>query len=250
MRICKNKNNAGNNKVNITKNINVKIGKEGTFGNMANYVNFENLKVIENQKIKSICKIIKDNNKCGVGFLVLIPYPDRLNQLPVLLTCNHVIIGNENEIKLIFNDEIEKILKLNNSRKIYANKNKDITIIEIKKEDNYNFNKFLEIDYDIFDNHDLNEKFNSIYIIHYPSGKGSSLSIGIIEKIEDDLIEHKCATEKGSSGAPIINLNNLKIIGVHQGTEKALSLNFGMLLKDSINDFNKKEYPQKKKYNI
>ena len=227
---------------NINQNNNSPLIKEGVYENMPNYLNFEGIKIIENQKINSICKIINGKKVKGTGFLVMIPNPDRLNQLPVLITCNHVINGNENEIKLIFNDKIEKILKLNNTRKIYTNETKDVTIIEIKKEDNYNINNFLEIDYDIFENINLNDKFKSIYIIHFPFGNESSLSIGIIDKIEDDIIQHKCATQKGSSGAPIINLNNYKIIGIHQGTEKVLSLNSGMLLKNIINDFNKGKY--------
>jgi len=239
MGICETKNNQ--------EKINPPITTEATYGNMAKYLNFENLKVIENQKINSICKIINVNEVSGTGFLALIPYPDRLNPLPVLFTCNHVIKGNENEIKLIFNDKLEKILKLNNTRKIYINKDKDITIIEIKKEDNYDINNFLEIDYNIFENKDLNEIYKSIYIIHFPFGKESNLSIGTIEKIEDDLIKHKCATEKGSSGAPIINLNNFKIIGIHQGTEKIHSLNIGILLTNIINDFNKSKDSENKK---
>ena len=117
--------------------------KEATFPNMDKYLDLENLKIIENQKINSICKVINSNNISGTGFLALIPYPDRLNPLPVLFTCNHVTNGNENEIKLIFNDKLEKILKLNNTRKIYTNEDKDITIIEIKKEDNYNLEDYL-----------------------------------------------------------------------------------------------------------
>ena len=239
MGICESKNNKDN--------INGPLTNEATYGNMAKYLNCENLKIIENQKINSICKIINDNQVSGTGFLALIPFPDRLNQLPVLITCNHIIKGNENEIKLIFNDKLEKILKLNNTRKIYINKDKDITMIEIKKEDNYDINNFLEIDYNMFENKDLNKTYKSIYIIHFPFGKESSLSIGTIEKIEDDLIRHKCATEKGSSGAPIISLNNFKIIGIHQGTEEIHSLNIGMLLTNIINDFNKSKYSENKK---
>ena len=242
MGIYESKKNEGNNSTNINKN--VQLEKEAAYPNMAKYLNFENLKIIENQKINSICKVINSNNVLRTGFLALIPYPDRLNPLPVLFTCNHVINGNENEIKLIFNDKFEKILKLNNKRKIYINESKDITIIEIKKEDNYNLKDFLEIDYDIFYN--KNDKYKSIYIIHFPFGKEPSLSIGTIEKIEDDIIKYKCANEKGSSGAPILNLNNFKIIGIHQGTEKMLSLNVGILLTNIINDFNKTKYSSNK----
>ena len=202
--------------------------------------------LIDMQIKKSVCKIINGDKIRGTGFLALIPYPDRLNPLPVLITCNHVVSGKEKEIKLIFNDKLEKVLQLNSTRKIYTNNIKDITIIEIKKEDNYDTNNFLEIDYDIFDNKNLNNIFKSIYIIHFPFGNQSSLSIGIIEKIEDDIIKHKCATEKGSSGSPIINLNNFKIIGIHQGTDDVLSLNEGMFLTNAINDFNKIKYSNEK----
>ena len=198
--------------------------------------------LIDMQIEKSVCKIINGDKIRGTGFLALIPYPNRFNSLQVLVTCNNVISGIEKEIKLIFNDKLEKVLQLNSTRKIYTNNIKDITIIEIKKEDNYNLNNFLDIDYDIFENINLNDKFKSIYLIHFPFGNKPSLSTGIIEKIEDDIIKHKCATEKGSSGAPIINLNNFKIIGIHQGTDDILSLNAGMFLTNAINDFNKTKY--------
>ena len=98
----------------------------------------------------------------------------------------------------------------------------------------------LEIDCNIFEEKNIKE-LKSIYIIHYPIGKESSLSIGLIDNIKDEDIQHKCATESGSSGAPIINLNNFKIIGIHIGTDKVLSLNIGLLLKESINKYNKNE---------
>ena len=216
------------------------IEKEGVFKNMTNYLSFENLKIIEKQKENSICKIINTNEVAGTGFLSLIPYPDKLNQLPVLITCNHVINGDEKEVKLIFNDKFTKILKLDDKRKIYRDDEKDIAIIEIKKEDNYNYNDMLEIDYNIFEEKNIKE-LKSIYIIHYPIGKELSLSIGLIDKIKDENITHKCATESGSSGAPIINLNNFKVIGINIGADKVLSLNIGLLLKESINNFNKNE---------
>ena len=113
------------------KNSSFKI--ETLLPNIADYIKFSNLKIIEKQKEKSICKIIKDDTIKGTGFLSLIPFPDKVNQLPVLITCNHVIKGDEKEVKLIFNDKIEKILILDKTRKTYINYEKDIIIIEIKK---------------------------------------------------------------------------------------------------------------------
>ena len=56
--------------------------------------------------------------------------------LPALITNNHLL--NEDDIKInkdieisFYNDKIIKILKINDSRKIYTNENLDITIIEI-----------------------------------------------------------------------------------------------------------------------
>ena len=57
-------------------------------------------------------------------------------------------------------------------------------------------------------------------------------------------INHYCNTKDGSSGSPILSLNNFKVIGVHYGglNEK---LNFGTFIKCAINEFynkNKNEY--------
>ena len=95
-------------------------------------------------------------------------------------------------------------------------------------------NKILDIDYDIYYEGNLNEKFRneSIYLIHYPEGKTSSLSINTIRKIHTNnvFIEHLCSTEYGSSGAPIILLNTFRAIGVHTGKDKAHNYNYGIVL--------------------
>ena len=67
------------------------------------------IKRIYEQMNKSICKIVDYK---GTGFLCRIPYPNNLNLLPVLITCNHVLenkyIKPGKEIKLVFEEE-EKI---------------------------------------------------------------------------------------------------------------------------------------------
>jgi hypothetical protein len=51
---------------------------------------------------------------------------------------------------------------------------------------------------------------------------------------------HKCSTEYGSSGGPIILLNTFKAIGAHKGSSKYnFDFNLGTLLKYPILDFNK-----------
>ena len=83
------------------------IEKEGVFKNMVNYLTFENLKIIEKQKKNSICQIINPNKVTGTGFLSLIPYPDKLNQLPVLLIS--LIIHNYYYFKKTINIKIKEL---------------------------------------------------------------------------------------------------------------------------------------------
>ena len=115
----------------------------------------EDLKIIIDQMEKYICKI-KIGDKFGNGFLCKIPYPDNNHLLPVLITCNHIIDKQllsikENIIFIIFNKgKNSRAIELRN-RRVYTNKDYDITIIEIKQnkdkiknfldlDDNMNFN--------------------------------------------------------------------------------------------------------------
>ena len=137
----------------------------------ATYIPDEKLKIILNQKEKSICKILKNEKPIGTGFLCSIT--GELKKRTTLITANHVL-GEEdlqigNEIKITFNDDNEniKILKIDNSRRIYTSKKYDITIIEIINIGNIKNNIILEIDEDVYKNNiDFNDKYNnkSIYI--------------------------------------------------------------------------------------
>ena len=211
--IRKNNNNLNNN------------GNEAFIPGNAASIQDEKLKIIVNQKEKSICKIIKNNNPIGTGFLCSINKDSK--KRTTLITANHVLgvedlkIGKE--IKITFGDKNEdiKILKINNSRNIYSSEIDDITIIEILKSDNLQNYNPLEIDKDIYNNSniDFNDKYKnkSIYILNYPKCIISSFSDNIIIKInKDNTIYHFCSTEHGSSGAPILNLETLKVIGIHQ----------------------------------
>ena len=56
-----------------------------------------------------------------------------------------------------------------------------------------------------------------IYIIHYPKGIEVKYSVGPIINRKENRIGYRCETEEGSSGAPIFNLNNFNVIGIHRG---------------------------------
>ena len=204
-------------------------------------------KILE-QMDNSVCKII--NTKItGTGFICLIPFPNKLYPLSVLITCYHVLSKDDlkpgKEIKLMF-DQKEKIIKINQSRKIFTSNEDeyDISIIELLPEDNFDLNNLLEIENDIFKFDNLNNiyKNKSIYIIHYPKGKESKYSVDTISFIDMDNIKmgHFCDTMYGSSGGPILNLNTYNVLGVHTGKRANNKVNIGKILKHPIYDFQKK----------
>jgi hypothetical protein len=212
------------------------------------------IKKILFQMNNCICKI-KENKKdiVGTGFFLKIPFPDEFHFLPVLITCNHVLdinsiaLGSVIEFTLQ-DDKIKKSIVINNSRKKYTSTEKDVTLIEIDpQEDKINSNAFLAVDENIYKD-DLVETYKdkSVYVIHYEKGKTKKNSVGKITSIASDnfTIKHNCKTKDGSSGSPIINLENFGVMGIHKGSSnpKALNqINFGTLLKIPIDEFNNSE---------
>ena len=203
-----------------------------------------NKKIIE-QMENNVFKIKIGDNQ-GTGFFCEIPFPTKGGVLPVLITNNHII----NEDILYKNDEYinldikgeKNVKKINlNNRLKYTNKNHDITIIEIKEEDN--INHYLKLDdkiiNDILNDSNENKYYldKTVYIIQYPEGE-LSVSFGVIEEIFEDKkydFIHKCSTNKGASGSPILNINNNKVIGIHKKGFK--NYNTGAFLNDSIKEF-------------
>jgi hypothetical protein len=197
-------------------------------------------KKILHQMENNVCKIYKNNGGIGSGFFVNIPYEN--NIIPVMMTNYHVLNENylkENEeIKITLNND-EKIItiKLNEDRRILCNKEYDTSIIEIKPEKD-KIKDFMELDENIF-KEDSNILYNrkSIYIIHYPNSEEVKVSYAIINNVEEYNISHYCCVEAGSSGSPIINLLNNKIIGIHKNGNSRFKVNYGTYLKYPINDF-------------
>ena len=83
-------------------------------------------------------------------------------------------------------------------------------------------------------------KDKSVYILHYPNGINASVSYGILNNIDKYYIRHKCSIDICSSGSPILNLKNNKVIGIHN--KGSINYNNGTLLKYPLKDFiNKRE---------
>jgi len=100
----------------------------------------------------------------------------------------------------------------------------------------------LEINNQIFEK-DSYEKYRKqpIYLLHYPKGIEVEKADGTIGSIDEnsEQIQHYCSTSPGSSGAPIINLKNQKVIGIHKGAApQGKKYNYGTYLKLPIEEFN------------
>jgi len=206
-------------------------------------VSVQGTKKILFQLKKCICQICLKNGGKGTGFFTKIKFQNKL--LPVLITNNHVLkekdIENNEIIKLTRYNSIEKknediSIKIDDSRIRYSNSNKDIdiTIIEIKPEED-GINNYLEIDEEELTENQYRK--SSIYILHYPNEK--YVSYGLINEIREyKTIVHYCNTEKGSSGSPILSLKTNKVIGVHYGGKA--KYNCGIYIKYAIKEINKK----------
>ena len=240
----------------------MEIIKEKMITGYPNTITYECTKKIIEQMENNICKI-KIGEVKGTGFFCTIPFPNKDKMLNVMMTNNHVI---NDKLLYDYNSKIEiNIKKENKPKEIdlndrlkYTNIEYDITIIEIKEKDN--IKNFLELDdyikNDILENNNNNYYQyidKTIYIIQFPEGE-LSVSYGVLNNIYEDKkynFIHKCSTKAGSSGSPILNLNN-KIIGIHkEGTKK--KVNIGAFLSYPIKEFIKYETFLKdfnKKYNL
>ena len=212
-------------------------------------IGLEQIDIIKQKMEKSICKIKCPKVGFGTGFFCKIPFPNEFNLLPVLITNNHVLdeedimAGKKCEFSLN-NDKLNFQIFFHNNRKTYTNKEYDITIIELKlNDDGLKGYSFLEYDDNIFiDDPKKYYKKKTIYLIHYPNGQKVEFSNGVIKNIFEDnyTISHLCITKSRSSGGPLINLLNHKVIGVHKGSILKQEFNLGTLLKIPIQEFNQK----------
>ena len=219
------------------------IEKEKAIQNYPIPVSIDRTKIILNQLINCVCKI--ENKKGnGSGFFCSIN-----EKLKVLITNTHIIneeiIQTNESIRVLLNDDKDfKIINLRN-KKYYTDEKYDTTIIEISPEKE-NITNFLELDKEIIQVSRENPK--SAYILHYPSinfyQQAAAVSYGIIMDIEQEYnIIHYCCTQDGSSGSPILNLSNNKVIGIHKESSKTKNFNRGTLIRYPIEEYLKKHFP-------
>jgi len=195
---------------------------------------------IEYQKLYSyksaLCKINFNSKKegkilncCGTGFFCQLDE----NDIPfkkALFTNNHVL--NEQNIKINKKIRLEylnepKIIEITKDRRKFTSELFDYTCIEIFEEDN--IKKFFKIDKSFFQKEE-------IFILQHPLGGKISHSVGRINEVKNNIINHTASTLGGSSGSPLIKRSNIDLIlGIHFGAEGGhlnLGTPFSIIIED------------------
>jgi len=221
-----------------------KIVKEGNY-NKVDSLSIQQINKITTYMKKSICRI--DCNKWkGTGFLCQINISNSTS-IKALITCNHVLnrnlINKGDKIDISFNNEKLKFrITINDSTYVYTNKEYDITIIEVFGFEYIKYflcfwckNYFLFLKINAENPEDIN-KDKDIVIFHYEGGKEVKYSNGKLKNIDFQYFYHCCSTKEGSSGSPILMLEDYTVIGIHNGDYQKKT-NVGIYIKKPIDAF-------------
>ena len=228
--------------------------QKNLFKNMAetidisiNPISFEQTKKILEQMENYICKIIIDKVTKGTGFLCKIPLHGDNKLAPVLITNNNVInddiLARKKDITIeSFCTSSIKSKKLNlSNRTAYNNKKLGISIIEIVNKDGFKNINMFELDEDMLSGKTNKFIDKSIYMIH-SNQKTLYVSYGLVNDIGKNQsynFMHTCKAFNGSSGSPILNLENNKIIGIHSSNNANINEGFFLNFSTSKENLNK-----------
>ena len=183
---------------------------------------------------KSVCRIMTNEGE-GTGFLLKTFKGSK--EFFCLLTNEHVINKGMIEAKqkvIIHYDKKNKTKEITLDKekrfiKEYREKDLDITLVEIIKEDDIKEKYFL------LSHPSNNITDKKIYIIQYPHGV-LSYSKGKILNIDKFELEYDVGTKPGSSGSPIFLEGTKLVIGIHKQGDELKKVNYGDLLYPIIQD--------------
>ena len=202
---------------------------------------------IISEKISGSILRIEFEKKISTGFFIKINL--NKNKHNFILTCAHSIsqedINSKITITIFYgkaNKETEQKIKLDiNERfiKCFMNFDIDATILEVLQEDNIPEDKYLYPDLNYENGYDQYIG-NQIFTGGYPEVsvyKGDKhFSSGNIKSYKDKKkinFCHTCATKEGSSGSPLININQ-QVIGIHYGCNNQQTINHGTFIGEII----------------
>jgi len=186
-------------------------------------------KITNSNIIENICLLEIELQDGKINFVngIFCYIPSK--EMKVFITNNHVIdqkyLDNKTEIKYIIensnNIKEKRIMSLNKKRFITTNKELDVTIIEILDEDN--INSFFEVDEKFIQNKELkNEEIFSLFIL---KEKEAQIFLGKILESSENFFAINANVDAIPSGAPIVTIDGMKIIGIHKGCSSTLDKN-------------------------
>ena len=189
---------------------------------------------------KYICKIKVNDKNFGTGFFCIIEYNNKI--IPALITNYHVINDEFLEVNKYIEVYIKNeshLIEINKESKIYSSISSEYDIMIIKiNQDNEEIRDYLEVDPNIYKEDSLSTyKNEDIYILHYKKDGRAYISSGNgIEPDGINDIKHKCNTDHGSSGAPILSSFTNKVISIHKLFLESRNFNLGTFLKFPLDE--------------
>ena len=193
------------------------------------------IKIIDFQKIKSICKLIDEGYNFGIGFFCKILSPDKFN------TClNHIKNEKSSFENVIYNQSFKdeknsEKFKIVTKRKFYGNELINYTLIEIfPKKDKLNNYLELNKNKECVYNKLYNSQFKLIDIEGF-SSETETLNYNIYYKIIQESLK-----KDGDSSFPIVLFEIPKMIGLYNEDEERKNYNYKNLLEYAFIRFNEK----------
>ena len=133
-------------------------------------------------------------------------------------------------------------LKFDNRLTKYLEEEKDIAMIEIKESDEI----YKDIEFLIYDLNCIKTRYPlykgvDVFSIEHPCGDDAACASGTIMNIYEYEFDHDISTDNGSSGCPIILLNNninlIGVIGIHKlGIDRGeIKINYGIFIGEILN---------------
>ena len=197
--------------------------------------------IILEQMSYCLCKIF-NKEIIGIGFFCKFFGRKAIITSYQTLDENYFIYNNNIDFSIgDFNEK--RTIYIDIKRQVYCNKEDNITIIELKNEDNINY--FIELDDDIY--RDTIYEKESIYLLHYLNNTTPSVSYGIIKNVDNNIIKTTCYIESGMNFAPILNTNNNKVIGIWNKNIQNNNSNNGIFLIKPVCEFMEDYYITLKK---
>ena len=186
----------------------------------------QSTKKLYDQMENYLYKLNESEEKYEIGFFCYINYQN--TKIPVLIANNNILKEKNNNINISLNNTPTNI-KLGQTR--YINTKYNLTLVEIKENEDYKIN-FFEIDDIIYlKNPDMYYYNESIYILQYDNEKNDILvSYGLIKNINNSEIVFRSSIIPNPKNFPILNSLNNKLIGLNKSGSNNKGIFFDLLI--------------------